>query len=72
MCLSDFSKNTKSFVSWQVETFAGKYLHFIDNFAGRTCAVVRNDELTSDCIQGIGASSKVKEVPRYQEIVTPR
>ena len=30
MCLSDFSKNTKSFVSWQVETFAGKYLLFID------------------------------------------
>ena len=49
-----------------------KYRHFIDNFAGRTCAVARNDELTSEGIQGIGASSKVKEVPRYQQIVAPR
>ena len=71
-CASRTLAKTLSFVSWQVETFAGKYLHFIYNFAGCTCAVATNDEPTSECIQGIGASSKVKEVPRYQEIVAPR
>ena len=38
---------------------------FLITLQGRTCAVARNNEPTSDCIQGIGASSEVKEVPRF-------
>jgi len=52
-------------------------MYFIDNFAGRTCAVATMDAadwqpMHPNAMQDIGASSIVQDVPRYQEIVAPR
>ena len=72
MCLSDISKNTKSFISRRVETFAGNIYTLLITLQGALMRLLQMMSRHPYAIQVTGTLSKVKEVPRYQEIVAPR
>ena len=71
VCLSDFSKNSKSFISRRVETFTGNIYTSLITLQGALMRLLQTMSRHPNAIQVTGASLKVKEVRQYQEIVAP-